>query len=62
MIGAGSLNVQSQRPFRQDLRLQFIEMAVNNETTFTMGVGSIAPGRPASFRGLDSRLSHFPHQ
>jgi len=51
MIGAGVLMARANGLSAKTFAPKFIEMAVNNETTFTMGVGSIALGaatRPES--------------
>ena len=44
MIGAGILMARANGLSARTFSPKFVEMAVNNETTFTMGVGSIALG------------------
>jgi 4-hydroxybutyryl-CoA dehydratase/vinylacetyl-CoA-Delta-isomerase len=44
MIGAGVLMARANGLSAKTFASKFIEMAVNNETTFTMGVGAIALG------------------
>jgi 4-hydroxybutyryl-CoA dehydratase/vinylacetyl-CoA-Delta-isomerase len=44
MIGAGILMARANGLSARTFATKFVEMAVNNETTFTMGVGSIALG------------------
>jgi 4-hydroxybutyryl-CoA dehydratase/vinylacetyl-CoA-Delta-isomerase len=44
MIGAGVLMARANGLSARIFTPKFVEMAVNNETTFTMGVGSIALG------------------
>jgi len=60
MIGAGVLMARANGLSARTFNPKFVEMAVNNETTFTMGVGSIALGsRHASGIWIpDSLTSH----
>jgi 4-hydroxybutyryl-CoA dehydratase/vinylacetyl-CoA-Delta-isomerase len=44
MIGAGMLMARANGLSARTFSPKFVEMAVNNETTFTVGVGSIALG------------------
>jgi 4-hydroxybutyryl-CoA dehydratase/vinylacetyl-CoA-Delta-isomerase len=44
MIGAGMLMARANGLSAKTFSNKFVDMAVNNETTFTMGVGSIALG------------------
>lgn len=60
MIGAGVLMARANGLSAKTFASKFIEMAVNNETTFTMGVGSIALGgrHPSGIWIPDSLTSH----
>jgi 4-hydroxybutyryl-CoA dehydratase/vinylacetyl-CoA-Delta-isomerase len=60
MIGAGVLMARANGLSAKTFASKFIEMAVNNETTFTMGVGSIALGgrHPSGVWIPDSLTSH----
>ncbi len=60
MIGAGVLMARANGLSAKTFAPKFIEMAVNNETTFTMGVGSIALGgrHPAGVWIPDSLTAH----
>jgi len=44
MIGAGMLMARANGLSAKSFASKFVEMAVNNETTFTMGIGAIALG------------------
>jgi 4-hydroxybutyryl-CoA dehydratase / vinylacetyl-CoA-Delta-isomerase len=60
MIGAGILMARANGLSARTFSSKFIEMAVNNETTFTMGVGSIALGarHPSGIWIPDSLTAH----
>ena len=60
MIGAGVLMARANGLSARTFSPKFVEMAVNNETTFTMGVGSIALGsrHPSGIWIPDSLTSH----
>ncbi len=60
MIGAGVLMARANGLSARTFSPKFVEMAVNNETTFTMGVGSIALGsrHPSEIWIPDSLTSH----
>jgi 4-hydroxybutyryl-CoA dehydratase/vinylacetyl-CoA-Delta-isomerase len=60
MIGAGVLMARANGLSARTFSSKFVEMAVNNETTFTMGVGSIALGsrHPSGIWIPDSLTSH----
>jgi len=60
MIGAGVLMARANGLSARTFNSKFVEMAVNNETTFTMGVGSIALGsrHPSGVWIPDSLTSH----
>ena len=60
MIGAGVLMARANGLSARTFNSKFVEMAVNNETTFTMGVGSIALGsrHPSGIWIPDSLTSH----
>jgi 4-hydroxybutyryl-CoA dehydratase/vinylacetyl-CoA-Delta-isomerase len=61
MIGAGVLMARANGLSARTFTPKFVEMAVNNETTFTMGVGSIALGsrHPSGIWVPDSLTSHI---
>jgi 4-hydroxybutyryl-CoA dehydratase/vinylacetyl-CoA-Delta-isomerase len=60
MIGAGVLMARANGLSARTFNSKFVEMAVNNETTFTMGIGSIALGsrHPSGIWIPDSLTSH----
>ena len=60
MIGAGMLMARANGLSAKSFAGKFVEMAVNNETTFTMGVGAIALGgkHPSGIWIPDSLNSH----
>jgi 4-hydroxybutyryl-CoA dehydratase/vinylacetyl-CoA-Delta-isomerase len=60
MIGAGILMARANGLSARTFSSKFVEMAVNNETTFTMGIGSIALGsrHPAGIWIPDSLTAH----
>ncbi len=60
MVGAGILMARANGLSAKAFYPKFIEMAVNNETTFTMGVGAIALGsrHPSGVWFPDPLLSH----
>jgi 4-hydroxybutyryl-CoA dehydratase/vinylacetyl-CoA-Delta-isomerase len=60
MIGAGMLMARANGLSAKTFANKFVEMAVNNETTFTMGVGAIALGskHPSGIWIPDSLNSH----
>ncbi len=60
MIGAGMLMARANGLSAKSFAGKFVEMAVNNETTFTMGVGAIALGgkHPSGVWIPDSLNSH----
>ncbi len=60
MIGTGVLMARANGLPARTFSSKFIEMAVNNETTFTMGVGSIALGarHPSGIWVPDSLTAH----
>ena len=60
MIGAGVLMARANGLSARTFSSKFVDMAVNNETTFTMGVGSIALGsrHPSGIWIPDSLTSH----
>jgi 4-hydroxybutyryl-CoA dehydratase/vinylacetyl-CoA-Delta-isomerase len=60
MIGAGVLMARANGLSAKTFASKFIEMAVNNETTFTMGVGAIALGgrHPSGIWMPDPLTSH----
>ena len=60
MIGAGVLMARANGLSARTFNPKFVEMAVNNETTFTMGIGSIALGsrHPSGIWIPDSLTSH----
>lgn len=60
MIGAGVLMARANGLSAKTFSPKFVEMAVNNETTFTMGVGSIALGsrHPSGIWVPDFLTSH----
>jgi 4-hydroxybutyryl-CoA dehydratase/vinylacetyl-CoA-Delta-isomerase len=60
MIGAGILMARANGLTARTFSPKFVEMAVNNETTFTMGIGSIALGsrHPSGIWFPDSLTAH----
>ena len=60
MIGAGMLMARANGLSAKTFANKFVDMAVNNETTFTMGVGSIALGskHPSGIWIPDSLNAH----
>jgi 4-hydroxybutyryl-CoA dehydratase/vinylacetyl-CoA-Delta-isomerase len=60
MIGAGMLMARANGLSAKAFANKFVDMAVNNETTFTMGVGSIALGgkHPSGIWIPDSLNAH----
>ncbi len=60
MIGAGILMARANGLAARTFSPKFVEMAVNNETTFTMGIGSIALGgrHPSGIWFPDSLTAH----
>jgi 4-hydroxybutyryl-CoA dehydratase/vinylacetyl-CoA-Delta-isomerase len=60
MIGAGMLMARANGLSAKSFASKFVEMAVNNETTFTMGVGAIALGdkHPSGIWIPDSLNAH----
>ena len=60
MIGAGMLMARANGLSAKTFGNKFVDMAVNNETTFTMGVGSIALGsrHPSGIWIPDSLNAH----
>ena len=60
MIGAGVLMARANGLSARTFFPKFVEMAVNNETTFTMGIGSIALGglHPSGIWVPDSLTAH----
>jgi 4-hydroxybutyryl-CoA dehydratase/vinylacetyl-CoA-Delta-isomerase len=60
MIGAGMLMARANGLSARTFAPKFVEMSVNNETTFAMGVGAIALGsrHPSGIWFPDSLLAH----
>lgn len=60
MIGAGMLMARANGLSAKSFASKFVDMAVNNETTFTMGVGAIALGgkHPSGIWIPDSLNAH----
>jgi len=60
MIGAGVLMARANGLSARTFSSKFVEMAINNETTFAMGVGSIALGvlHPSGIWIPDSLTAH----
>jgi 4-hydroxybutyryl-CoA dehydratase/vinylacetyl-CoA-Delta-isomerase len=60
MIGAGMMMARANGLSARTFSSKFVEMSVNNETTFTMGVGSIALGsrHPSGIWIPDSLTAH----
>lgn len=60
MIGAGALMARANGLAGATFANKFVEMAVNNETTFGMGIGAMAMGKkgPGGMWVADSLLAH----
>lgn len=60
MIGAGALMARANGLAAGTFSGKFVEMAVNNETTFGMGIGAMAMGKkgPGGMWVADSLLAH----
>jgi Aromatic ring hydroxylase len=62
MVGAAALIARANGLSSKTFMDKLVQMAINNETTFGLGIGGYGHGKKGRSRQLDSRLPPGPHQ